>query len=73
MEVALIIRGRVGVAHKYLIKHTSLVQLSSLGQSNMVVRNATTLWMSGRACLVGNRAGAVKVWKTCANVSGSFF
>ena len=41
VELAQKIRGRVGVARKYLIKRTSLVQSSSLGQITLVVRNAT--------------------------------
>ena len=61
VESALKIRGRVSVARKYLIKRTSLVQLSSSGQSTMVVRNETAVWMSGRACLVANKAYAVKI------------
>ena len=73
VESALKIGGRVGVARTYLIKHTSLVQSSSSGQSTMVVRNTTAEWMSGRARLVANRARAVNLWKTCANVSGCFF
>ena len=73
VESALKIRGRVSVARKYLIKRTSLVQSSSSGQSTLVVRNATVVWISGRDRLVSNKARAVNVWKTCANVSGSFF
>ena len=67
------IRGRVGVERKYLIKRTRLVQSSSSGKNTLVVRNVTAVWMSGRARLVANRARAVKVWKTCANISRSFF
>ena len=75
VELALKIRGRVGAARKYIIKRTStsLVQSSSLGQSTLVVKNATAVWILGRARLVANRARSVKVWKTFASVSGSFF
>ena len=55
VESALKIRGRVSVARKYLIKRTNL------GQSTLVARNATNVWMSGRACLVENKARAVNV------------
>ena len=58
---ALKIRGRVSVAHKYLIIRTSLVQSSSLVQSTLVVRNATDAWISGRDRLVANKARAVNV------------
>ena len=61
VESALKIRGRVSVARKYLIKRNSLVQSSSLGQSTLVVRNATAVWISGRAHLVANKARSVNV------------
>ena len=61
VELALKIRGRVGVALNYLIKRTSLFQSSSLVQSTLVFRNATAVWMSGRACLAANKARAVNV------------
>ena len=61
VESALKIRGRVGVARKYLIKRTSLVQSSSSVKSTLVVRNATAVWMLGRARLVANRVCAVNV------------
>ena len=63
VESALKIRGRVSVARKYLIKRISLVQSSSSGQKTMVVRNATNVWISGRARLVANKARAVNVYK----------
>ena len=72
VESALKIRARVGVARNYLIKRTSLVQSSSSGQSTLIVKNATAVWMSGQARLVANRSRAVNVWKTCSNVSGIF-
>ena len=61
VELALKIRGRVSVSRKYLIKRTSLVQSSSSGKITLVVRNATAVWMSGRARLVANKACAVNV------------
>ena len=61
VESALKIRGRVGVARKYLIKRTRLVQSSSSAQITLVIRNATSVWISGRARLVANGARAVKV------------
>ena len=61
VESALKIRGRVSVARKYLIKRTSLVQSSSSGKITLVVRNATVVWISGRARLVANKARAVNV------------
>ena len=61
VESALNIRGRVGVARKYMIKRTRLFQSSSSGKGTLVVRNATAVWISGQARLVANRARAVNV------------
>ena len=55
------IKGKSGVAWRYHIIKCSFFQLSWSGHVTQVVRNATTIAMSGWACLVRKSALATKV------------